>query len=194
MARRRGRRLFAAATSTTRRNQLTRRVQVLLSGRAGPYLALIETGSGCDQTAAGPECKKAAKEPRYLGIRTVPLLGGGAYRRGIDVCWLWNDAGLQLHRCCLTNNSLRAAGAAGGAAGATESLPARIFAFSASNSACDSTPESSSSLNSLSFAALSDICDRDKKSEVTKQPVVLEDDGGSLLESSSRILGFIFGF
>ena len=35
---------------------------------------------------------------------------------------------------------------------------------------------------------------RDKKSEVTKQPVVLEDDGGSLLESSSRILGFIFGF
>ena len=97
--------------TTTRRNQYTRRVQVLLSGGAGPYLALIETGSGCDQAAAGPECKKAAKEPRYLGIRTVPLLGGGAYRRGIDVCWLRNDAGLQLHRCCLTNNSLRGSGA-----------------------------------------------------------------------------------
>ena len=135
--------------TTTRRNQLTRRVQVLLSGGAGPYLAVIETGSGCDQTAAGPECKKAAKEPRYLGIRTVPLLGGGAYRRGIDVCWLRKYAGLQLH-LCLTNNSLRAAGA-------TEALPARTFAFSASNSACVSTPESSSSFKPFSFATVSDI-------------------------------------
>ena len=109
-----GDRMPMTDTTTSRircRNQLTRRVQVLLSGGAGPYLAVIETGSGCDQTAAGPECKKAAKEPRYLGIRTVPLLGGGAYRRGIDVCWLRNDAGLQLHRCCLTNNSLRGSGA-----------------------------------------------------------------------------------
>ena len=65
------------------------------------------------------------------------------------------------------------------AAGATEPLPARIFAFSASNSACVSTPESSSSFKPFSFATVSDICGIEiKKSEVTKQPVVLEDDGG----------------
>ena len=43
------------------------------------------------------------------------------------------------------------------AAGATEPLPARTFAFSASNSACVSTPESSSSFKPFSFATVSDI-------------------------------------
>ena len=79
--------------TTTRRNQLARRVQVLLSGGAGPYHSLIETVSGCDQTAAEPAPPEKHKCPRHLGIRTVPLLGGGAYRRGMDVCWLRNDAG-----------------------------------------------------------------------------------------------------
>ena len=79
--------------TTTSWNQLTRRVQVLLSGGAGPYLAVIETGSGCDQTAAEPAPPEKHKCPRHLGMRTVPLLGGGAYRRGMDVCWLRNDAG-----------------------------------------------------------------------------------------------------
>ena len=98
--------------TTTRRNQLTRRVQVLLSGGAGPYLAVIETGSGCDQTAAEPAPPEKHKCPRHLGIRTVPLLGGGAYRRGIDVCWLRNDAGMHS-----ANHSLLGSGSDRGAAG-----------------------------------------------------------------------------